>query len=133
MIENVILFSGMILIILYFVVPDNKVKRKINTISEKIKLCYVNYFYFFPIRCIYLVGRIGIAMIAQYGLYMILNDLTTTMYPIDELEVANRNIFIFEQFIWIIPVYMIYDILSTLYKILRDIKILILQRKHDTN
>jgi len=105
MYENIILIGGIALIILYFVVPD---------------------------KCLYLVGRIGIAMIAQYGLYMILNDLTTTMYPTAELEVANRNIFIFEQFIWIIVVYLYYDIFSTLFKILRDIKVMI-KNRHDSN
>ena len=132
MIENTILFGGIALIILYFVVPDNKLTRKINNTVEELKLLFIGCFLFFPIRCIYLVGRIGIAMIAQYGLYMILNDLTTTMYPTAELEVANRNIFIFEQFIWIIVVYLYYDIFSTLFKILRDIKVMI-KNRHDSN
>jgi hypothetical protein len=122
MIENTILVIGIILISLYFIVPDNKITRKINSISKEIKLLYKNYYFFFPLRCLYLFGRITIAIIAQYGLYITLNTLTTEVYQINDLEISYTNIFIFEQFIWIIPLYIFYDIFTTIYTIFRDIK-----------
>lgn len=117
--EISILIGGIILVVLYVFIPENRIVKKIKNIITKIESYRI--YYIFKVRAIYLAGRLTLAIIANYGAYTTYNIMSTTIYPQDQIESAKIVMFVLEQMGWIIALYIYYDIFSTAYSICNDL------------
>ena len=98
-----------------------KILYKIEYYRQKVLSVINNPIIKIPLRIFWLIILMSIAVVANYGAYSTVNTLMSGSYTVEGLKYFYRIMWIMNQLIWILPVFVYYCILSTVYNIIKDI------------